>query len=527
METVSRRTFTRGTALGLGVGLGVMGAGTVPALAALAQSAGGGSAALPSNPFTLGVASGDPLPTSVILWTRLAPDPINDGGMPPGDVLVDWEVATDETFTQTVASGQVTATAAYAHAVHVDATGLAPDSWYSYRFHAESYTSAVGRTRTTPATGADVASLRFGFASCQAYTGGYYAAHRHLAAENLDIVFWLGDYIYENGGSDVRAHNGGECFTLADYRNRYGLYKSDPDLQSSHHARPWLVIWDDHEADNNYAGSNHAGGDPSDVFLLRRAAAYQAWWEHQPVRMPAPVGPDLTIYRSLAWGSLASFFALDGRQYRSDQVCGDALVSACDDQLVPDRTMLGAAQETWLFDGLRRSAARWNVLANQTVFAPLPFGGNYNQDQWDGYPIARQRVIDVLAEPSVQNPLVITGDIHAAGIGDVHLSPEDATSPKIATEFVGTSISSRFSDQLAPIAEALARELPWSRYVNAHNQGYTVVELDRARARAEFRVVSDGRDAGATLATDTTFDVVALTKSVPANFPVVTPAFTG
>ena len=287
---------------------------------------------LPGPPFTLGVASGDPTPTAVILWTRLAPDPLNGGGMPAVDVPVGWEVATDDAFTQVVASGTTIATPAHGHTVHVDATGLAPDTWFHYRFTASGFTSPVGRTRTAPAAGSSPASMRFAFASCQNWPAGYYTAHRALAAEDVDVVHFLGDYIYENGSQGpVRPHNSPEITTLTAYRNRYALYRGDPDLQASHAAFPWIITWDDHEVENNYAGLNPQ--DPADAatFAARRAVAYQAWWEHQPVRLPAPTGPDLTIRRSFDWGDLARFAVVDGRQHRSDQACGDSLGPPCPD----------------------------------------------------------------------------------------------------------------------------------------------------------------------------------------------------
>ena len=459
---------------------------------------------LPGDPFTLGVGSGDPLPDRVVLWTRLAPEPDTGGGMPAVDVPVVWEMAVDEAFTNVVATGTAVAPAALAHSVHVDAGAgpegpLAPNSWFFYRFTADGYTSPVGRTRTAPANGADVSGMRFAFASCQSYSAGYYTAHANLAQEpDIDLVLFLGDYIYEGAGSGVRTVRGGEATDRAGYRDRYAQYRSDENLQATHAMCPWVVVWDDHEVDNNYANDIDENGSGGAGFLTRRQQAYLAWWEHQAVRMPAPVGPDLEIYRAVTWGRLATFFAIDGRQYRSPQVCNDPsplpVVPRCDDMDDPSRTMLGTAQENWLTDGLRASQGLWNVVAQQTVFAatPIGFGGGdllVNNDQWDGYPAARQRLINVFAEPDVTNPVVITGDIHASGAGRVLVDFDNPDSAVVAHEFVGTSISSTFPPELATTFNTVAAQLPWIEYVNASLRGYVTVELTTESATATWRVV--------------------------------------
>ncbi len=475
------------------------------------------ASSIDSDPFTLGVGSGDPLPDRVVLWTRLAPDPLAGGGMGPGDVAVDWEVATDAGFGDIVRSGTSAAPAAFAHSVHVDVDGLDPARWYSYRFRVGEWTSPVGRTRTAPSTDAEVDPLRFGFASCQNYGNGYYTAHAHLADEDLDLVLFLGDYIYESTGSRIRPVPGGEAQDLAGYRNRYALYRSDPNLQAAHHRFPWAVVWDDHEVDNNYAGAISQDDDPTDVFLARRAQAYQAWWEHQAVRMPAPVGPDLPIHRTLHWGSLASFHLLDTRQFRSDQGCGDELVPVCDDNLDPARTMLGAAQEAWLEEQMTGSCARWNVVAQQVVMAPTPIGSVINQDQWDGYPFAQRRMMDLFARDDVRNPLVITGDIHASGAGVLVADPADPTSRPVGHELVGTSISSSFPADLAPVFNQIVMALPNAVYANALLRGYVTVEVDDARAVANWRVVDTIDEPTSPVRTDFTWEIDALdTGPLPA-----------
>ena len=466
------------------------------------------AAPLPSDPFTLGVASGDPLPDSVVLWTRLAPDPVHGGGMPAGDVPVTWEVATDPAFTNVVAHGTEPAVAALAHSVHVTVGGLAANSWYHYRFSVEGHTSPTGRTRTTPAAGSHV-PLRLGAASCQLYRSGYYTAHAHLAQENCDLIIFLGDYIYESGGAKiVRSHNSGECITLEAYRNRYALYKSDLDLQAAHASCPWLVTWDDHEVENNYAGMQPQ--DPADnpIFAQRRADAYQAWFEHQPVRLDAPTGVDLLIYRRLQWGSLVTIHLADTRQYRSDQACGDGVVEPCDEWDDPNRTLLGDEQETWLVDGLAASKTLWDLFAQQIVFAPMRIGLWYVMDIWDGYPAQRDRVWPALK--STTNPIVLSGDIHFAGVARLHDSLTDATTPQRGTELTVGSISSTFGDANPAVIKSIIEGYKWWDWVNAADRGYAIIDLDEKKMHAELRVVSTITAPTATVRTDFTVDVDAV-----------------
>lgn len=526
MPSMGRRTFLGGAAAALA-------ATRIPVAVARLQPVPG----LDSDPFTLGIASGDPTSDSVVIWTRLSVDPVDVAATPAADVPVTWEVASDEGFSDIVSSGTATAEAAHGHSVHVDVTGLDPDSWYWYRFAAAGYDSAAGRTRTVPTGTCTEVPCRFAFASCQNWTDGYYPAHTHLAEEQLDLVFWLGDYIYEGGvGDGVRPHNSAEPQTLDEYRNRYGLYKSDPALQASHAAFPWVVVWDDHEVENDYAGDRDQNGSDPSTFLVRRAAAYKAWWEHQPVRMAPPTGPDLQIYRSFAWGDLAAFFALDGRQYRSDQACGGSL-GDCPDRTAPGRTMLGSTQESWLTEGLTSSSAVWNVLANQTVMTAMPLGGMYNLDQWDGYAAARERLLEVLGRPEVGNPLVITGDIHASGIADLTAGPDARA---VGTELVTTSISSGFEDALADLAEMIIGALEWVHFVDSRHRGYVTVELTRERAEATYRFVESALVPSSPVFVGTTYTVEAseagLAECRPTPEPeptptaqpaATTPSFTG
>jgi alkaline phosphatase D len=321
---------------------------------------------LAADPFMLGVASGDPNEVSVVLWTRLAPDPVNGGGMPDDDLDVTWEISDTPEFDTVASSGVETATAAFAHTVHA-IVPLDQGTWY-YRFRVGQYTSPVGATRAAPDASVDLAEVTFAVANCQNYADGYYAAHRDLAEHEPDFVVFLGDYIYEDPGvtanadPSARVHLGQEPRSLDDYRNRYGRYKTDGHLQAAHLACPWFVIWDDHEVENNYATLvPQAAADLPD-FADRRFAAYQAWWEHQPVRIKPPVAADADyrIYREARWGELIDLALLDGRQYRSDQACGDVSLSLdppCTEVVDPARTMLGDDQEAWLFDTLTSSRA--------------------------------------------------------------------------------------------------------------------------------------------------------------------------
>jgi alkaline phosphatase D len=464
---------------------------------------------LAADVFALGVASGDPLPDSVILWTRLVADPTVPGGAigTADPVPVAWEVATDEGFDDVVAEGANLAEEALGHSVHVDVTGLEPDTWYWYRFTIDDRTSPVGRARTTPAADDEPDVLRFAFASCQNRQDGFWTAHDHLAEEDVDLVFFLGDYIYEGPPEpgSPQPYATAAPTDLPGYRARWAEYKADPALQAGHAARPWVCTWDDHEVGNDYAGDVAFGmaaddGAARERFLAQRSAAYQAFYEHQPVRIDPPDGADLRIYRSVDWGTLARFYVLDGRQYRSDQECGATAVVAgagplCPEAEAEDRTMLGTDQEAWLGDELAASGARWNVLAQQTVVAHVPFAADLvNLDQWDGYPAARARLLDQLA--GVTNPVVITGDIHLAAAGTI----ESAAGEPVAAELVGTSISSSFP--LADAIEGLVSELPNVQHINARQRGYVVCEVTADELRADFRVVSTVEEQQATVATD-------------------------
>lgn len=460
-----------------------------------------GGKSLPAYPFTLGVASGDPLPDRVVLWTRLAPEPLaagGGGGMSPEPYTVFWEVAHDEAFRSLARTGSAVADPSLAHSVHVDVNGLAPDRWYFYRFHAGGHVSPVGRARTMPARDAAPGLLRFVSASCQNYKDGYYTAHAAIAQEDVDLVAFLGDYIYESGGVGLVRDHGARIQDLAGYRNRYGLYKSDGNLAAAHLVCPWIVTWDDHEVANNYVGLSPDENGPDaglspEQFAQLRAAGYQAWYEHQPVRLLPPKGSSFRIHRDLAFGDLAKFFVLDTRQYRTNQECGDSLSPVCAGFPNPAGDVLGAAQESWLLGGLGASSSVWNVLAQQVVFSPTPAGPLRNFDQWDGYPVARQRIVDFLRAREERNTVILTGDIHATGVGWVPgLTPGNPNtySDPVASEFVATGISSTGLDEgTASLVAQLFESYPHIDYFEPVTRGYLRHEVTRSEWRADVRFV--------------------------------------
>jgi alkaline phosphatase D len=456
---------------------------------------------LSGNPFTLGVASGYPLPTGVVLWTRLAPTPLLPGGGMPREVVpVEWEVAHDEGMSRIIRRGQTAATPEWAHSVHVEVDGLEPARWYWYRFRVGGEVSPVGRTRTAPTADASLDRLRFAFASCQNWEYGYFNAYRQMLADDLDVLVFLGDYIYEyaSGRDRVRPHGLPEAITLDDYRLRYALFKTDPDLQAVHAAYPWIVMWDDHEVSNDYADDRSEHLHPREWFLERRAAAYRAYYEHLPLRRQmVPLGPHARLYHRVAFGELAQFHLIDDRQYRSHQPCmpagrgGSAVVENCAERLDPRLTILGETQERWLESELDRSRARWNVIGQQTLMAQLDRkpgpGEQFWTDGWDGYPVARRRLLEYLGKRKPANPVLIGGDVHTFWVTDLKPDFDDPRSPVVATEFVGASITSPASTRLAR-AEAMLADNPHIRFVNVTRRGYVRMEATRERLRADLRV---------------------------------------
>ncbi|OKJ69289.1 alkaline phosphatase D family protein [Streptomyces sp. CB02261] len=508
--------------------LTVTGAAAALAFATQLPAAGAAAAAefdgrrLTEDPFTLGVASGDPLPGSVLLWTRLAPRPFEPGGgLPAERVSVHWELARDERFTRTVRRGRATAHPEFSHTVHVEVEHLDAGREFFYRFRVGAWTSPVGRTRTAPAPWARPSALKLAAVSCQAYHDGYFTAYRHLADEDVDVVFHLGDYLYEyavNATGGARAYTdrtlpavfARETITLEDYRLRYGLYKSDPDLRAAHAAHPFVVTWDDHETENNYAGGTPENGVPPEEFLLRRAAAYRAYWEHQPLRAPQrPEGPDMRLYRRLRFGSLAQFDILDTRQYRSDQAYGDGWQVPGPESENPARTMTGAAQERWLLDGWGASRARWNVLPQQVVFAERrdrPTADfKLSMDSWDGYPASRRRLLAGAEAAGVENLMVLTGDVHVGYGLDLKADFRDPASRTVGTEIVATSIASGKDGADRPATyDKLMQANPHLRFFNGR-RGYVTVALGAEAARADFRTVPYVTTPGAPVTTAASF----------------------
>ncbi|CAL9565322.1 alkaline phosphatase D family protein [Streptomyces sp. Tu 3180] len=448
---------------------------------------------LPDGVFSLGVASGDPLPDGVVLWTRLAPDPLNGGGMPGHPVPVEWQLATDARFKKVVRRGTALARPAYGHSVHVDARGLRPDTTYWFRFRAGGQLSRTGRTRTAPAPHSSGGRLRVALASCQNWQHGYFTPYADMLDQDPDVVVFVGDYIYEStpSATGVRRHEGtGEPYSLTQYRNRYAQYRSDPDLAAMHANAPFVVTFDDHEVDNDFAGE--IPQDPAkqahDAFVARLTAAYQAYYEHMPVRATAvPTGPHIRMYRRLEFGRLARLNVLDTRQYRSDQATSQE--GAQD----PSLTMLGAEQKRWLVDGLRHSPARWNLIASQIMMAETDLqagpGKLWFYDAWDGYQAERNALLQEFRR--VRNPVVLTGDRHLTMISDLKADFADPRSAVVGAEFVGTSISSNGDqDQAAFRAQWDPRRAdnPHWKLLDAH-RGYHLFDIHRDRVDARVRVV--------------------------------------
>ncbi len=466
------------------------------------------------NPFTLGVSSGDPAPDGFVIWTKLAPKPLERGaGMPMQPVEVDWAVAGDEGMKQVVQKGKAIAHPELGHSVHVEVAGLEPLRDYFYQFTVAGEKSRVGRSRTFPRAGAPLAQLRFGVAGCQRYEAGFYTAYRRIAEERFDFVYHYGDYIYEYRTVQpgalpypvVRVMPGepGECFTLEDYRHRYSLHQLDADLQAAHASAPFIMSFDDHEVANNWAGDVPDKPASREAFLLRRAAAFQTWYEHMPLRRAQiPSGPDIQGYRRLLVGDLLSVNVLDTRQYRSDQPCGDGIKANCAEALEPNRTMLGDKQERWLYDGFR-TPSRWNLLAQQVpimradrnpdlaIFAP-------SMDKWDGAVAARDRLFAAVEQSKLPNLVVTDGDVHFNCAGELKKNFADEKSVTLGVEFVATSISSLGDGyDTNNRHKALMQQDPHIKFYNAQ-RGYVRYVVTPERWQTDFQVldkvsVPDGR----------------------------------
>ncbi len=658
---LTRRRFL-GTAGAMGTGLVVGpvvgGQGTARA----ARHSGAGRS-LPANLFTLGVASGEPTSDGVVLWTRLAPDPINGGGMPVRCVTVQWQLAADCHFRRVCARGTELAQPESGHSVHVEVCGLDPDREYFYRLRAGREVSPVGRTRTAPAPWSKCRRLRFAFASCQNYQDGFYTAHHHLTEEDVAFVAFLGDYIYESPANPaaVRQHEGtDEPYSLIDYRNRHAQYRSDPNLQAAHAAFPWIVTLDDHEVDNNGAGEmpqdpelqspqafrarriaafrayyehmplrrasvprgldmqlyrrlrfgrlvslhvldtrqyrsprpsslaeedvafvaflgdyiyesrakpgavrQHEGTDepyslvdyrnrhaqyrcdanlqdthaafpwivafddhevdndwadeiPQDpdmqspeVFRARRIAAFQAYYEHMPLRRASvPRGLDMHLYRRLRFGRLVSLHVLDTRQYRSPRPKSPAEAND------PTRSMTGSEQEHWLLHGLASAHTRWNLVANQVMMASADRRAGPEQafsfDNWDGYRVQRRRLLEFFGH--IRNPVVLTGDRHATWVCDLKPDFDEPSSPVVGAEITGTSVSS--GGNADPVAfhrfyDPIMAESPHWKYID-NRRGYVICDVTDEGLHAYLRVVSSvWHPTGTTVSTAARFAIEA------------------
>lgn len=486
-----------------------------------------------NDPFTLGVASGEPTESGFVIWTKLAPKPLEQGGGLPSEIYdVSWEVASDDKFTQVVKKGISAATPQLAHSVHVEVDGLKPEHWYFYRFRCGDATSPVGRTRTFPEATTKPDRLKFAFVSCQHYEQGYYTGYEHMAKDGLDLVVHLGDYIYEYAGKEkqVRKHIGQKLKSLDDYRIRYNQYRADPALHHMHAQCPWLVTWDDHEVENNYAAGipqkpaaksttadPFAGGlhyDPVE-FLEMRANAYQTYYEMMPLRRThVPRGADMKIYRTCNFGRLASFQVLDTRQYRSDQPNDDKASPLNDEALSATQTMMGAKQAGWLKSALLESQATWNILAQQVMMglvnlAPSPTK-RYSMDQWPGYAYERMKLMKFIAERKIPNPIVLTGDIHSNWVNELRVDDRDQKQPIVATEFVGTSMSSGGNGPLVePKAVAGVRdENPFVKFLDL-NRGYVRCTVTPTTWTSDYQVVPEVEQRGGEIRTKASFVVEA------------------
>jgi alkaline phosphatase D len=498
--TVSRRTLLRGLSA-----------------SALLTSTGGfftrGLWAAPAfwaNPFTLGVASGDPAPDGFVLWTKIAPKPLDrGGGMPMRPVEVDWAVAASDSMQRVVRKGTAVAHPELGHAVHVEVDGLEPARDYFYQFTIGGERSQVGRSRTLPPAGAPVEQVRIGLVGCQCYEDGFFTAYRHVAEERFDFVYHYGDYIYEHGMGQssvgrIVPRDLDEAVTLDDYRYRYSLYKLDPDLQAAHASAPFVMSFDDHEVSDDWAGYWNRAGAPAEVFALRRAAAFQAWYEHMPVRKAQlPRGPDIQAYRRFAVGDLITMNVLDTRQFRTPPACGSGRKANCAEAFEPRRTMMGETQERWLYDGFKTARRTWNVLAQQVTMMrndadPDPNKFLPNMDMWDGAPAARDRLFAAIEDAKVANLIALSGDIHSNWAGELKKDFLDERSATLGVEFIGTSITSNGDGY--DINDSFRRRVAKQPYVKFFNgqRGYVRHVVTPARWQADFRVldkvtVPDGR----------------------------------
>ena len=476
---------------------------------------------LGKNPFTLGVASSDPTSNGIVLWTRLAPEPANPLSIGKASVPVRWRVVTDEAMLNVVEHGTSVAPPQLAHSVHVEVNGLQPARDYFYQFDVHGEESPIGHFCTAPPEDAMVAQVRFAFATCQDWPSGYYTAYRDMLQNDLDLVLHLGDYTYEYAidftrrGIPVPEGFEEETVDLRTYRLRHTLYKLDHDLQAVHAKFPFVVIWDDHEVANDYSGIAPEYASPSPEFLARRAAAYQAYYEHMPIRgfKNRHPSPELRIYRRLRYSKLAEFTMLDDRQYRTDNPCGDGESIRCPRALNGDYTMLGRAQEDWVADGFAQSAARWNIVGQQLLLAELEHRPYYEDegywnDAWDGYPLARQRLLTEAVKTGLQNPVFLTGDWHSTFVNDLKLDFKDPHAATIATEFVTPAITTGGDSE--PYGEYYGAMIPYNphiKYFEGDKRGYFKATVTPQLMRLDLRFVDTVENPNGTGHTEKSFIV--------------------
>ena len=452
------------------------------------------------NPFTLGVASGDVTHDSVVLWTRLAPQPLAaDGGLGEDAIPVCWELFRDEDMQQLIRSGEEAAVSQLAHSVHVDIRDLEPGQVYWYRFSAGSYASENGRTKTLPAPGNRPDSIRFASVSCQNYTHGYFIAYDHIVADAPDFVLHLGDYIYETSyGETFRRHETEDMPpTLDGFRRRHALYKTDESLKRAHARLPFFSTLDNHDAVI----------DTDPATMAARAAAYQAWYEHMPTRGYGNPGDNrFLIRRTIQAGELAQVNFPDTRQFRARQLpcSGDRsphgfgnYVVRCPEMLAEERSMLGEEQENWLTHNILANSAPWNVIASSSVFSPFNLdidGKTYNfAGSWDGYPANRDRVVDAIKRSNTGHAVILSGDMHSFWAIDGTQSRALADRfPGV--EFVSSSISANWPDQMdKPITDNLERN-PQIKFYEPDKRGYLLHEVTAKEWQTTARAVDNVRD---------------------------------
>lgn len=514
-DGMRRRRFLGAGALTLGAAGAVAGGqlltGNASASVGGSTAPAGAGASVSGTVFKLGVASGDPLPTAIVLWTRVTPVNQGNSGILPPSVPVTWELASDSGFTKIVKSGTATASSSLAHSVHVDVTGLTPATDYWYRFKALGHTSRTGRTRTAPAAGSTPEKLRIALASCQNWQHGYFTAYQDMRAQKPDLVLFVGDYIYESSAFSyrVRRHEGsGSPVTLAQYRSRHEQYNTDPDLQAMRADAPFVVVYDDHEVEQDWAGdkANDPVAEPPATFLARRAAAFQAFYEHMPIRAAQkPSGPDVLIYRKLDFGSLARLHVLDTRQYRDDQA------TTQQGAMESGRVIMGDTQRDWLVNSMRTSGKQWNLVASQVMMAETDLlageGKEWYYDAWDGYQVERNALLADFKD--VRNPVVLSGDRHRTIVSDLKLDYSDPGSTVVGAEFVGTSISSNGDEDLEAFAAEWAPKLadnPHWKMIDAR-RGYLLLDITPTGIDAQLRAVSTVLTKNGTTSTAATFRV--------------------